>query len=125
MKNLQLDLNLFGNHRNYHLKPVQKRSKPHTKGSIHFLEKVKKLRKAPSNDIIVTADMLGLYNNITHDSGVKKLYEKLQKREVKIILLTDLVNMDEFVLKINYFRLDSEVKRKISSKPIRTKFVPL
>lgn len=125
VKNLQLDLNLFGNHRNYHLKPVQKRSKPHTKDSNHFLEKMKKLRKAPSNDIIVTADMLGLHNNITHDSGVKKLYEKLQKREVKIILLTDLVNMDEFVLKINYFRLDSKVKRKISSTPIRTKFVPL
>ena len=79
MKYLYIDLNLFGNCLNYHLKPVKKGSKPHIKDNNHFLEKMKKLRKVPSNEI-VTADVLGLYNNIAHDSGVKKLYEKLQKR---------------------------------------------
>ena len=46
VKNLQLDLNLLGNHWNYHLKPVQKRSKPHTKDSNHFLEKNEKAQKS-------------------------------------------------------------------------------
>ena len=45
--------------------------------------------------------------------------------EVKRIHLKDLVNMDKFVFKNNYFELDSKVKKQISSIPMGTKFVPL
>ena len=46
----------------------------------------------------ITADVSALYPSIPHDSGLKAMYEK-NKKEVKEILLADLVNMDEFVLK--------------------------
>ena len=42
----------------------------------------------------------------------------------KKIILSDLINMAEFVLKNNYFEFDSKVKKHISGSAIRTKLGP-
>ena len=96
----------------------------YAKGTQDFLEKLKHLGKVPSNAILVTADVVGLYPSIPHEAGLEALYEKLEERVEKKIPSSDIVNMAEFVLKNNYFEFDSNVKKQISGISIGTKFAP-
>ena len=108
----------------HHLQPVMKGGRSYVKDTQDFLEKLKHLGKVPSNAILVTADVVGLYASIPHEAGLEALYEKLKERVEKKIPSLDLVNMAEFVLKNNYFEFNSEVKKQISGTAIGTKFAP-
>ena len=48
----------------------------------HILEKIKTIGSVPENAILVTADILGLYRNIPHQSGLKALKELLEKVDI-------------------------------------------
>ena len=51
--------------------------------------KFKNLGNIPSNVIIVTVDVVGLYPSVPHDAGLQALYEKLEeRRDKKFHLLT-------------------------------------
>ena len=67
---------------------------------------------------------MGLYPSIPHDVGLKALYKKLEERSDKKVPSADLVDMAEFVLKINFFEFDSKVKQQVSGTAIGTKFAP-
>ena len=108
----------------HHLQPVMKGGRSYVKDTNHFIEKLKELGKVPSNAILVTADVVGLYPSIPHDAGLKALHEKLEERNDKSVPTVDLVNMAYFVLKKNYFQFDSCVKQQFSGTAIRTKFAP-
>ena len=108
----------------HHLQPVMKGGRSYVKDTQDFLEKLKHLGKVPSNAILVTADVVGLYTSIPHEAGLEALYEKLKERVEKKIPSSDLVNMAEFVLKNNNFEFDSKVEKQISGTAIGTKFVP-
>ena len=84
----------------HHFQPVMNGGKSYVKGTNHFLEKRKEL-EVPPNAIFVTADVVGLYTSIPNDAGIKTLHEKLEERNVKTVLMQDLVNMVGFVLKNN------------------------
>ena len=108
----------------HHLQPVMKGGRSYVKDTNHFIEKLKELGKVPSNAILVTADVVGLYPSIPHDAGLKALHEKLEERNDKSVPTADLVNMADFVLKNNYFEFVSCIKQQISGKAIGTKFAP-
>lgn len=78
----------------------------------------------PSNAILVTADVVGLYPSIPHEDGLQYLHDRLEKREVKEVSSDDLVKLAKFVLKNNFFEFDSKVKQQISGTAIGTKFAP-
>ena len=86
------------------------------------MEKLKHLGQLPSNAILITADLVSLYPSIPHEAGLKALYKKLEERVKKKIPSSDLANITEFVLKNNYFELDSKAKKQISATVIETKF---
>ena len=48
----------------HHLQPVMKGGRSYVKDTQDFLEKLKHLGKVPSNAILVTADVVGLYASI-------------------------------------------------------------
>ena len=54
---------------------------------------------------------MGLCPSIPHEAGLEALYKKLEERLEKKISSSDSVNMDEFLLKNNYFEFDSKVKK--------------
>ena len=108
----------------HYLQPVMKGGRSYVKDTQDFLEKIKHLGKVPSNAILVTADVVGLYPSISHGAGLEALNEKLEERVENKIPSSDLVNMAEFVLKNNYFEFDSKVKKRISETAIGTKFAP-
>ena len=77
----------------HHLQPIMKAGKSYIKNTSDFLEKLKNLGNIPSNAILVTVDVVGLYPSIPHDAGLQVLYEKLEERTDKKIPSTDLVEM--------------------------------
>ena len=114
-------LSEFLDHR---LQPVMKAGKSYIKDASHFLEKLKNLGNIPSNALVVTADVVGLYPSIPHNAGLQALYEKLEEKADKKIPLTDLVEMAEFILKNNFFEFETKIIQQISGTAIGTKFAP-
>ena len=53
--------------------------KSYIKDASNF-EKLKNLGNIPSNAILITADVVGLYPRIPHNAGPQVLYEKLEER---------------------------------------------
>ena len=93
------------------LQPVMKAGKYYIKDTSDFLEKLQDLGNIPSNAMVVTADVVGLYLSIPHDAGLQALYEKLEKRTDKKIPTTDLVGKAEFILKNNIFEFETKIIR--------------
>ena len=108
----------------HHLQPIMKAGKPYIKDTSDFLEKLKNLGNIPSNTILVTANVVGLYPSIARDAGLQVLYEKSEERTDKKILYTDLVEMAEFILKNNFFEFKTKIIQQISGTVIGTKFAP-
>ena len=75
----------------HHLQPVMKEGRSYVKDTQDFLEKLKYLGKVPSNSILVTADVVGLYPSIPHEVGLEALYEKLEERVENKIPSSDLI----------------------------------
>ena len=67
--------------------------KSYIKDTNHFLKKVRELGQLPEGTIFCTIDVVGLYQNITHDEGLAFLNNFLDSRvdkQVKTdILITD------------------------------------
>ena len=108
----------------HHLKPVMRKGLSYIRDSQHFLEKIKTIGSIPENVILVTADVVGLYPNISHQAGLKALKEALENRDIKKIPTEDLVKMTEFVPNNNIFEFNSKAYQQKSGTAIGTKFAP-
>ena len=82
----------------HHLKPIMQKCWSYIKDSGDFINKTKNLSIIPDNAILVTADVVGLYPNVTHEAGLRAFREVLDKQGKKCILKEDLVKMAVFVL---------------------------
>ena len=100
------------------------KGKSHIKDSGDFINKIKSLQNIPEGAILVTADVVGLYPSIPHETGLKALSEALDNRENKQIPKENLLKMAEFVLKNNYFEFNGKVKKQLSGTVIGTMFAP-
>ena len=101
----------------FQLKPVMQSRKSYIKDSGDFIRKIKDIYYISSNVILITANVVGLYPSIPHDSGLKALKNNLDKRKNQNI-------STEFVLKNNYFEFNGKVKQQISGTAIATKCAP-
>ena len=95
----------------FQLKSVMQSSKSYIKDSGDFIRKIKDIPFISINAILVTADVVGLYPSIPHDSGLKALRNILDKRKNQNISTVDLIKMTEFVLRNNYFEFNGKVKQ--------------
>lgn len=64
----------------HHLQPIIKRSRSYFKYTEDFLENLGYVDKVPSNAILVSVDIVGLYPSIPHEVGLKALCEKKRER---------------------------------------------
>ena len=62
-----------------------------------FINKIKNLKNIPSNSILVTPDVVGLYPSIPHESGLNAIKEALENRAKKSVPTSDILKMLEFV----------------------------
>ena len=79
------------------------------KDSGDFLKKMKSISSIPEDNTLVTANIVGLYPSIPHTAGLAALRDALDNREVKKIPTEDLVKIEEFVLKNNYFEFNGSI----------------
>ena len=94
------------------------------KDSGDFRKKTKNVSTTHDNDILVTADVMGLYPNILHEASLKALNKVWDKQDKKSVATGDLVRMAEFVLKNSFFEFNSKIKQQVSGTAIDTKFAP-
>ena len=107
----------------FHLKSVMQNGASYVRDSNDFKNKIK-IIKISNNVLLVTADVVGLYPSIPHESGLNALREALEQRSRKEIHTEKLIKMAEFVLKSNFFEFDSKVFQQIAGTAIGTKFAP-
>ena len=108
----------------YHPKPIMRSAKSYIKDTRDFFNKLKELCSVPQNALLVTVEVVGLYPSIPHQDILDALSIKLEQREVKKIPTEDLLEMEQFVLKNNYFEFNSKVKQQVSRTAIGSKFAP-
>ena len=94
-----------------------KAGKSYIKDTSDFLVKLKNLGNIPSNAILVTADVVGLYHSIPHSAVLQALYEKLEEGTHQKNPSTDLLEMTEFILKNNLFEFETKIIHKFLKQP--------
>ena len=73
----------------HHLEPIMKVGESYIKNTGDLSEKLKNLGNIPSNTMLVTVDVVGLYPCVPTTLIIQALYEKLEENtENKIHLLT-------------------------------------
>ena len=60
------------------LKSLMQSGKSYIKDSGGFIEKIKSLKNLPESVVLVTADVVGLYQGIPHDNGLEVLERRLE-----------------------------------------------
>ena len=65
----------------HHLKPIMQEGWSYIKDTEGFLKKIQNMGKIPQDSILVTADVVGLYSSIPHNSGLKALKDALDCRQ--------------------------------------------
>ena len=94
----------------FQFKLIMQSSKSYIKDS-RDLRKIKDIHYIPSNAILVTGDVVGLYPSIPHNSGLKALKNILDKRNNQIVSTGDLIKMTEFVLRNNDIEFNDKVNQ--------------
>ena len=87
-----------------------------------FLEKLKHLDKISEDAILVIADVVGHYPNISRDLGLQSLRKMFNQTGICKVPAEEIISMAEFVLKNNYFEFNEKVWKQISGTPIGAKF---
>ena len=88
------------------------------KNSNDFMHKTRDLKDISNDALLITADVVGLYPSIPHESGLQVLKEVLERREDKKILTNDLVRMAAFVLKKTILKLMEKLNTKYQGLPL-------
>ena len=78
----------------------------------------------PSDIILCSVDLVGLYPNIPHDKGLSALQKRLELRRDKKVSTSTLVELTEVVLKNNVFTFGKKTLKQIRGTAIGTKFAP-
>ena len=85
----------------FQLQPLAQAVKSYIKDTNDFLNKLRSLPKLPSNIILCTVDVVGLYPNIPHEEGLSALRKRLDNRMEKYISSDTHYDLAEVVLKNN------------------------
>ena len=88
------------------------------------MNKLRSLPKLPSDIILCTVDVVGLYPNIPHEEGLSALRKRLDNRKEKYISTDTLCDLAEVVLKNNIFKYSKKIFKQKRGTAIGTKFAP-
>ena len=108
----------------FHLQPLTREVKSYIKDTNDFLKKLRSLTDLPSDIILCSVDVVGLYPNIPHDEGLSALQKRLELRRDKKVSTSTLVELAEVVLKNNVFTFGKKTLKQIRGTATGTNFVP-
>ena len=108
----------------FNLQPLAQAVKSYIKDTNDFLNKLRSLPKLPSEIILCTVDVVGLYPNIPHEEGLSALRKRLDNRKEKYISTDTLCDLAKVVLKNNIFKFSKKIFKQKRGTAIGTKFAP-
>ena len=85
------------------MQSLTRQVKSYIKDTNDFLKKLSSLLDLPSDVILCSVDVVGLYPNIPHDEVLSALQKRLELRREKKVSTSTLVDLAEVVLKNNVF----------------------
>ena len=107
------------------MQPLTREVKSYIKDTNDFLKKLRSLTDLPSDIILCSVDVVGLYPNIPHDEGLSALQKRLELRRDKKVSTSTLVELTEAVLKNNVFTFGKKTLKQIRGTAIgSTNFAP-
>ena len=111
----------------YHIKDISTQHQAYLQDTPDFLRYIEKINTGPAledNQMLVTWDVVGLYNNIPHDEGLGSLQEGLGERNNPEIPTDYLIKLMEIILKNNLFNFHEELYRQEIGCAMGTKPAP-
>ena len=111
----------------YHIKDIAKEHPSYLQDTPDFLRYLEKINQGPGleeDQILVTWDVVGLYNNIIHKEGLESLQEGLETRNNPEVPTTYLVKLMEIILNNNLFNFHEELWRQEIGCAMGTKPAP-
>ena len=116
----------IGTYINHHIKEIGTQHETYIQDTPDFLREIEKINSGPKlskNILLVTADAIGLYTNITHTEGLESLEEQLDKRINPKIPTEFLIKLMEIILYNNIFKFHEtywkqEIGAAMGSRPI-------
>ena len=76
------------------MQPLTREVKSYIKDTNDFLKKLRSLTDLPSDIILCSVDVVGLYPNIPHDEGLSALQKRLELRRDKKVSTSTLVELN-------------------------------
>ena len=111
----------------HHIKKISKQHHSYLQNTPDFLRYINKINCVPAledDQILVTWDVEGLYNNIPHDEGLESLEEGLEKRKNPEIPTDYLIKLMDIILRNNLFNFHDELNRQEIGCAMGTKPAP-
>ena len=106
------------------MQPLTREVKSYIKDTNKFFKKLRFLTDLPSDIILCSVDVVGLYHNNSDDEGLSALQKRLQLRRDKKVSTSTLVELAEVVLKNNVFTFGKKTLKQIRGIAIEIKFAP-
>ena len=111
----------------YHIKDISKEHQSYLQDTPDFLRYIENVNQGSwleDDQILVTWDVVGLYNNILHDEGLESLQEGLEGRNNPEVPSDYLIKLMEIILKNNIFNFHDELWRQEIGCAMGTKPAP-
>ena len=98
--------------------------KSYIKDTNDFLKKLRSLTNLPSDIILCSVDVVGLYPNIPHDECLSALQKRLELRREEKVSTSMLVELAELLLKNNDFIFGKKTLKQLRGTAIGPKLAP-
>ena len=111
----------------YHIKDIAKEHEAYlqdTPDFLRYVEKVNNEQGLEDDHILVTWDVVGLYNNILHEEGLESLNEALETRNNPKVPTDYLIKLMDIILRNNLFDFHEELWRQEIGCAMGTKPAP-
>ena len=111
----------------YHIKDISKEHQSYLQDTPDFLRYIENVNQGSGledDQILVTWDVVGLYNNILHDEGLESLQEGLEGQNNPEVPSDYLIKLMEIILKNNIFNFHDELWRQEIGCAMGTKPAP-
>ena len=117
------NISLFIDH---HSKHLVLKTPSYLQDTPDLLRQIEKLNETPlpPHAFAVSIDVVGLYQNIPHDEGIKYFGESLNTREDQTIPTDFLTSLLQLVLTLNIFEFNSELFQQMIGTAMGTRAAP-
>ena len=106
------------------LKPIAQSLPSYVRDTKHFLVQLQSLPELPPNALLFTMDVVGLYNNIPHEDGLRACKTMLDRRQTCDPPTGDVIDLAKLVLTLNCFQYEDKFYSQIHGTAMGTRMAP-